>query len=86
MTDENASRRWRQTRRLMVVALVIWSVLALVMPVLGPAVLGGTLLGFPASYLLTAQGTIVVFVVLALWFSGRQDAIDRDFGAAEDDF
>ncbi len=86
MTEANDRSRWRQTTRLMLIAVAIWCVMAFVLPVLGPAALSGTLLGFPASYLLTAHGAIVVFIVLAVWFSHRQDAIDRDFGAAEDDF
>lgn len=86
MTEGNDRRRWRQTTRLMLIAVAIWCVAAFALPVLGPATLSGTMLGFPVSYLLTAHGTIVAFIVLAIWFSRRQDAIDRDFGAAEDDF
>lgn len=43
-----------------------------------------TFLGFPLGFFMTAQGSLVAFVVLVFWFSARQNAIDEEFGAAED--
>lgn len=41
-------------------------------------------LRFPAGFYLAAQGVIVIFVMLLFWAAGRQESIDRKFGAAED--
>ncbi len=41
-------------------------------------------LRFPAGFYLAAQGAVVIFVVLLFWAAGRQESVDRKFGAAED--
>jgi putative solute:sodium symporter small subunit len=42
-------------------------------------------LGFPLGFYMAAQGSLIAFVILIFWFAARQDAIDREFGVAEDD-
>jgi putative solute:sodium symporter small subunit len=43
------------------------------------------ILGFPLGFYMAAQGSLIAFVILIFWFAARQDAIDREFGVAEDD-
>lgn len=40
-------------------------------------------LGFPLGYYMAAQGSVIAFVVLAFWFVGRQERIDRNAGLSE---
>ena len=42
------------------------------------------ILGFPLGYYMAAQGSLIVFVILIFWFASRQNAIDEEFGVAED--
>jgi putative solute:sodium symporter small subunit len=42
------------------------------------------ILGFPLGFYMAAQGSLIVFVVLIFWFAARQNAIDEEFGVAED--
>jgi len=76
---------WGKTKGLMITALVIWAVFGFALQVFGKSLNGFSFLGFPLGYYMSAQGSLIVFVVLIFWFSGRQDAIDREFGVAEDD-
>lgn len=80
------AQRWKRSVRAMWIALMGFLVAGFAVPLLGPFLFKGTFLGFPLPYLLAAQGSLFAFIVIAVWFSRRQEAIDRDFGAAEDDF
>jgi putative solute:sodium symporter small subunit len=77
---------WGKTRGLMVTALVIWAIFSFVIHFFVRSLNETVILGFPLGYYMAAQGSLIVFVILVFWFSGRQDAIDREFGVAEDDY
>jgi putative solute:sodium symporter small subunit len=76
---------WRQTSRLMAGVLVLWAGLSLGLPLLAaPGLDAVQILGFPLGYWLTAQGAVAGFVLLAFWYSHRQNAIDEQFQVSED--
>ena len=39
--------------------------------------------GYPLSYYMTCQGSLLAFVILIFWFPGRQEKIDEEFGYTE---
>jgi putative solute:sodium symporter small subunit len=41
-------------------------------------------LGFPLGFYMAAQGSLIIFVVQLFWFARRQNAIDEEFGVAEE--
>ena len=41
--------------------------------------------GFPLGFYMAAQGSLIAFVVMLFVFAKQQDAIDREFGVAEED-
>lgn len=43
-----------------------------------------SLLGFPFGFYLLAQGAFLIFVAVLFSINGRQEDIDRRFGASED--
>jgi putative solute:sodium symporter small subunit len=42
-------------------------------------------LDFPLGFYMAAQGSLIVFVVMLFMFAKQQNAIDREFGYAEED-
>ena len=40
---------------------------------------------FPLGFYMAAQGSLIVFVVMLFVFAKQQNAIDREFGYAEED-
>ena len=42
-----------------------------------------TFLGYPLAYYMSAQGSLLAFVVLLFWFANKQEAIDKEFGFQE---
>ena len=84
MTPEAAAAHWAKTRTLMWICLVLWVIFSFIIHMFVIALNGISFIDFPLGFYMAAQGSLVVFVVLIFWYSARQDAIDEDFGAAED--
>lgn len=84
--NEDQQRRYHRIWTYLLAATVLGPMFALtfVAPVYVEQLNSFTLLRFPAGYYLAAQGAIIIFVVLLFWAMGRQEAVDRRFGAAED--
>ena len=40
-------------------------------------------LGYPLAYYMTAQGSLLAFVVMLFWTSSKQETIDEEFGYGE---
>lgn len=84
ITPEKARLYWRETSRLMWIVLALWAVLALGLHLFADSLNQIVVLGFPLGYYLAAQGALVGFVVLAFWYTRRQNHIDEDFQMSED--
>jgi putative solute:sodium symporter small subunit len=76
---------WRRTRGMMMVALAIWAFFSFVIHLFVESLNGIVIFGFPLGFYMAAQGSLIAFVVLLFWFAGAQDAVDREFGVAEED-
>ena len=75
---------WNKTKSLMFVALGIWFFFGYVIHMFVEQLNQIVILGFPLGFYMAAQGSLIVFVVLIFWFAHRQNAIDEEFGVAED--
>ena len=76
---------WTRTRNLMWVCLLIWFIFSFVVHAFVNQLNTITIIGFPLGFYMAAQGSLIVFVVLIFWFAARQNAIDEEFGVAEED-
>ena len=81
---EVAEAHWGKTRNLMIVTLTIWAIFSFFIHMFVTALNNVVILGFPLGFYMAAQGSLINFVVLIFWFSYRQNAIDEEFGVAED--
>ncbi|HYE51503.1 MAG TPA: DUF4212 domain-containing protein [Azospirillaceae bacterium] len=81
---ETAQAYWAKTSRTMWLMLAIWFVSSLLIHVFAPTLNQINFIGFPLGFYLAAQGSLIVFVVALFWFAKRQNAIDEEFGVAED--
>jgi putative solute:sodium symporter small subunit len=86
MANGNDVSWWSRTKGLMITCLAIWAIFSFVIHFFVGGLNEITFLGFPLGYYMAAQGSLIVFVILVFWFSGRQDSIDCEFGVAEDDY
>jgi putative solute:sodium symporter small subunit len=85
MASENAEDHWRQTSKLMWIAMAIWAFFSFIIHFFVNSLNSIVILGFPLGFYMAAQGSLIAFVVLLFWFAKRQDKIDRDHGVAEEE-
>jgi putative solute:sodium symporter small subunit len=84
ISPEAGAAHWAKTRTLMWITLAVWAFFSFVIHMFVSALNGISFLGFPLGFYMAAQGSLIVFVVLIFWYVARQNAIDEEFGAAED--
>ena len=79
----NKEKHWGKTKNLMIITLIIWFIFSILIFMFGEGLNTASFLGYPLAYYMSAQGSIVVFVVLIFWFANRQEKIDEEFGFTE---
>jgi len=84
ISPEAGAAHWAKTRTLMWICLAIWAIFSFVIHMFVSALNEISFLGFPLGFYMAAQGSLIVFVMLIFWYVARQNAIDEEFGAAED--
>ena len=84
-TKKNIEAHWKDTTRLTMIMLGIWAFFSFFVHFLSPGLNKIHILGFPLGFWFAAQGSLIVFVVLLFWFARKQNAIDEEFGFAEED-
>jgi len=85
MAGPDTEGHWGATSRLMWIALAIWAFFAFVIHFFVNSLNEIVILGFPLGFYMAAQGSLIAFVALLFWFARAQDAIDREYGVAEED-
>ena len=75
---------WSKTSGLMWLMLAIWAFFGFAIHFFVNQLNQVTFLGFPLGFYMASQGSLIVFVVILFWFARRQNAIDAEFGVAED--
>ncbi|MBF0270130.1 MAG: DUF4212 domain-containing protein [Alphaproteobacteria bacterium] len=83
-TPEKAKAHWAKTSGLMWTMLAIWFFFSFVVHMFAPSLNAIKILSFPLGFYMAAQGSLIAFVVAIFWYAKRQDAIDEEFGVAED--
>jgi putative solute:sodium symporter small subunit len=87
MAESKEEAHWRKTTNLMLTHLGIWFFFGYVVHMfvkpLNTIII--PVLKFPLGFYMAAQGSLIVFVVMLFVFAKQQDAIDREFGFAEED-
>lgn len=80
VSDPNLQSYWMRTRKLMLVMMGLWVLFSVLIPLLVTPLNRFTLpdLDLPLGFFMGAQGALVAFILMLLWFARRQDRIDRD--------
>lgn len=84
LSADQAEKHWAKTKGLMWTVLSIWFVFSFLIHFFVDALNEIVIIGFPMGWYMGAQGSLIVFVILCFWFASRQNAIDEEFGMAED--
>ena len=82
----NKESHWVKTKNHMMITLVIWFFFSTVIFMFGAEINSMSFLGYPLAYYMTAQGSLLAFVLLIFWFANKQEKIDDECGyGGEDD-
>ncbi|UCG97765.1 MAG: DUF4212 domain-containing protein [Burkholderiales bacterium] len=74
---------WRRTLNLTIVLLAIWFVVTFVMAYFAVDLSKIVIAGFPVSFYMAAQGSLIVYVVLIWYYAHKMGQLDREYGVAE---
>lgn len=85
LSPEKAQAYWSRTSGLMWTMLAIWAIFGFGVHMFAPQLNTIRFIGFPLGFYMAAQGSLIVFVVSLFWFASKQNAIDEEFGVAEDE-
>jgi putative solute:sodium symporter small subunit len=85
MNVSNEEAHWDKTRSLMFIMLGLWLFFSFIVHFFVNFLNEIVIIGFPLGFYMAAQGSLIAFVVMLFWFAKRQDAIDREYGFAEDE-
>ena len=81
----NKEKHWQKTKGHMILTLCLWAFFSMVIFLFGYEINSMSFLGYPLAYYMTAQGSLLAFVVLIFWFANRQEDIDDECGYGEED-
>ena len=78
-------QHWEETRTLLFITLAIWFFFSIGIFFFGTEMQASSFrpFGYPLSYYMTCQGSLLAFVILIFWFANRQEKIDEEFGFSE---
>ncbi len=83
--SERHKQYWRKNLRLTGVLLAIWFVATFVVGWYARELQSVTVLGFPFSFYMGAQGALIIYVLLVGYYAYRMDKLDREYGVQEGD-
>ena len=81
----NKEKHWEKTKNHIIITLAIWLFFSTVIFMFGAEINSASFLGYPLAYYMTAQGSLLAFVLLIFWFANRQEKIDEECGFGEED-
>lgn len=84
LTPEEAKAHWAKTSTLMWTMLGIWFFLSFVIHIFARELNPIHIFGFPLGFWFVAQGSITGYVIICFYYGSAQEAIDREFGVAEE--
>lgn len=85
MATPKQEAHWSATRTLMIITMIIWFFFSILIFAFGVELNQFKLLGYPLAYYMTAQGSLLAFVILIFWSNSRQEKIDEEFGFSDKD-
>ncbi len=82
---EKHRKYWRRTLNLTITLLVIWFVVTFVMAYFAIPLSGIVIAGFPLSFYMAAQGSLIIYVVMIWYYARKMGQLDREYDVHEGD-
>lgn len=82
---EKHKQYWQKNLRLTGILLAIWFVATFVIGWFARDLQSITILGFPLSFYMAAQGSLIIYVVIIWYYARTMNKMDREYGVHEGD-
>lgn len=82
---ERHKQYWKKNLRLTGSLLAIWFVVTFVIGWYARDLQSFTILGFPFSFYVSAQGALLIYLILVGYYAYCMDKLDREYGVQEGD-
>jgi len=82
--SENHQRYWQKNLRITAILLVIWFVVTYVVGFFARD-LSFTFFGWPFSFWVASQGSLIVYVVIIWYYARYMNKLDQEHGVAEEE-
>lgn len=74
---------WKRTLNVTIVLLAIWFVVTFVMAYFAMDLHRIVIAGFPVSFYMAAQGSLIIYVVLIWFYAKKMGQLDREYDVHE---
>ncbi|HWQ38746.1 MAG TPA: DUF4212 domain-containing protein [Burkholderiales bacterium] len=81
--SEKHREYWRRNISLTAVLLAVWFVVTFVLGYFAIPLSEFNFLGFPFSFYMAAQGSLIIYVILIWLYARRMGRLDREYDVAE---
>ena len=76
---------WRRNLKITAILMAIWFVVTYVVAFFARDINAVTVFGFPLGFYMGAQGALVIYVLLIVYYARYMNRLDREYGVAEDE-
>jgi putative solute:sodium symporter small subunit len=82
---ENHRLYWQKNLRLTSVLLAIWFVVTFVMAYFARDLSSVTFFGWPFSFYMAAQGSLIIYVIIIWYYARTMNRLDQEHDVAEEE-
>ena len=82
---EKHKEYWRRNLNLTLVLLIIWFVVTFVMAYFARPLSQVNFFGFPFSFYMAAQGSLIIYIVIIGVYARKMGKLDQEYGVHEGD-
>ena len=82
---EKHKQYWQKNLRMTAILLAVWFVATFVIGWFARDLQSITIIGFPFSFYMGAQGSLVIYVVIIWYYAHYMNKLDREYGVHEGD-
>ena len=76
---------WRRNLNLTMTLLAIWFVVTFVMAYFARPLAQVNIAGFPFSFYMAAQGSLIIYIIIIAVYAKRMGRLDEEYGVHEGD-
>lgn len=81
--SERHREYWQKNLNLTLLLLVIWFVVTFVMSYFAVPLAGINFFGWPLSFYMGAQGSLIIYILIIWYYATRMGKLDEEYGVHE---